>query len=399
MPAEIEVFRTGTHVSADGRALSYSARDLEAIATAYDPEVYSAPLVVGHPKTDAPAYGWVKSLRFEDDKLIAEADDVDPDFQDLVKAGRYRNVSASFYLPNHKSNPSPGTQALRHVGFLGAKPPAVKGLKPVQFDEDEGEVVEFGSPEAAGWGLAAAGRLFRRMREWFIETEGVETADRLLPDYEVGIFDESARETMGDPGDPRFSEQPDHPDTDHPDTDQPDTDQPDSPAPEEGADHKETDMDPEKIKEIEQREADLKAREDRIAQQEADFAESEANRRHQENEAFVEALAAQGKFAPGHKAATVAFMDTLDHKDTVEFGEGEDGKQTPLAFFKDLLTQGGTVVDFSEATADDDQDNQGEADARTIAAQAVAYQEQEAAKGRKVGTIEAVAHVRAQSKG
>lgn len=30
-------------------------------------------------------------------------------------------------------NPKPDTYHLRHVGLLGAEPPAVKGLRPVEF--------------------------------------------------------------------------------------------------------------------------------------------------------------------------------------------------------------------------------------------------------------------------
>lgn len=395
MPTEIEIFRTGTHVSASGQEANYSADDLAAIATAYDPEVYSAPIVVGHPKTDAPAYGWIKSLKFEDDKLIAEADHVDQDFQELVKAGRYRNVSASFYLPNHKSNPSPGVMALRHVGFLGAKPPAVKGLKAVQFDDEPEEVVEFATVESAGWGLRSAARLFRRFRDWLIETDGLETADRVIPEWDVSGIEEAARETdqPANPA-PQFSE--------NPETDPSETE---TPAPEDAprllGGTKETDMpkttDTENT-DHEAREAALKAREKEIADKEAAFAEAEAKRRHKDNEAFVSALVADGKFAPGHKDATVAFMDSLDHQDVVEFGEGDENKQTPLEFFKGLLTKGGTVIDFSETTADDGQDV-GEIDSVTIGHQARAYQEEEATKGRKITTLEAVAHVKKQNKG
>ncbi len=51
----------------------------------------------------------------------------------MVKAGRFKSRSASFYHPDNPNNPKPGVYYLRHVGFLGAQPPAVKGLKAVEF--------------------------------------------------------------------------------------------------------------------------------------------------------------------------------------------------------------------------------------------------------------------------
>ncbi|MFS2072756.1 hypothetical protein ACEN9D_28795 [Pseudomonas sp. CT11-2] len=45
----------------------------------------------------------------------------------------------------------PGVYYLRHVGFLGAQPPAVKGLRPIELAEGEPGVIEFsedGQPES-----------------------------------------------------------------------------------------------------------------------------------------------------------------------------------------------------------------------------------------------------------
>ena len=51
--------------------------------------------------------------------LLAEPDQLDPQFAELVGNGRFKKVSASFYLPDSPNNPKPGTLYLRHVGFLG----------------------------------------------------------------------------------------------------------------------------------------------------------------------------------------------------------------------------------------------------------------------------------------
>lgn len=145
----IEIFKTGTHTPMAGGSLSFSPADLQRIAATYDPGAHDAPVVIGHPSSNGPAYGWVKGLRFDGTALKAELDKVDPAFAELVKEGRYRKVSASFYGPTSPHNPKPGAWYLRHVGFLGAMPPAIKGLKEVAFSEGMEGVVEFGEPDPA----------------------------------------------------------------------------------------------------------------------------------------------------------------------------------------------------------------------------------------------------------
>ena len=132
-----EIFRAGTRTDANGNTVTITEADLAAAAQAYDPKVHEAPIVVGHPKADAPAYGWVKSLGVQNGVLTADFAQVDEGFADLVKAGRYKKVSASFYPPTSPNNPKPGIWTLRHVGFLGAQPPAVKGLSAISFAEGE----------------------------------------------------------------------------------------------------------------------------------------------------------------------------------------------------------------------------------------------------------------------
>jgi hypothetical protein len=153
----IEIFRPGRHTAMDGRQIAFSESDLAAAAAAYDPALHEAPIVVGHPRTDAPAYGWVEGLATgKGGGLEAMPRQVDPAFAELVRAGRFKHVSASFYLPDSPANPKPGAYYLRHVGFLGAQPPAVKGLRPAEFAEAEG-VVEYSD----AWVLSAIARLFR----------------------------------------------------------------------------------------------------------------------------------------------------------------------------------------------------------------------------------------------
>lgn len=139
----IEIFRPGKFKAMNGTEVSFSAEMLKDIAESYDPKVYQAPLVIGHPKVEDPAYGWVKNLSFSGERLSAEPEAVVEEFASLVSARRYQNVSASFFTPEHPANPKPGKYYLKHVGFLGAVPPAVTGLKTVSFADNDDKVVEF----------------------------------------------------------------------------------------------------------------------------------------------------------------------------------------------------------------------------------------------------------------
>lgn len=139
MDGWMEVFRAGKHVSANGVEREWRVTDLQQMAESYDPEKHEAPIVVGHPKDNAPAFGWIKGLKVVADKLMALPSQVAPEFAELVKAGRYKKRSISLY-PD-------GT--LRHVGFLGAQPPAVKGLKDIEFAGAAADTYEYADTEDA----------------------------------------------------------------------------------------------------------------------------------------------------------------------------------------------------------------------------------------------------------
>lgn len=139
----IEVFRSGTFTPMEGKTATITERELQEIAASYDPALHPSPVVIGHPKTDDPAYGWVDRIYVEGGKLKATLKETVSEFADLVKEGRYKKVSISLFLPNSPANPKPGTTYLKHVGFLGAASPAVPGLKPVQFSNDQQGTIEF----------------------------------------------------------------------------------------------------------------------------------------------------------------------------------------------------------------------------------------------------------------
>lgn len=133
-----EVFKAGKQTDSSGHTRVFTLKDLDHIVNSYDPSKNEAPAVIGHPRTNAPAYGWVEGLKREGDKLLAKFKQVMPEFEKIVQEGRYKKRSIA--LDENDS--------LLHVGFLGAVHPAVKGLKDITFsDEDNIRVYEYSDGE------------------------------------------------------------------------------------------------------------------------------------------------------------------------------------------------------------------------------------------------------------
>jgi len=126
----IEIFKSGEHTDSNGNKKKYSLNDLDNIVTLYNNKIsesnsFEAPLVKGHPGSDEPAYGWIEKLQRKGDILYAKLKEVVPELISEIRDGRFRKVSIALY----------DNMMLRHVGLLGAMPPAVKGLKNVAFSE------------------------------------------------------------------------------------------------------------------------------------------------------------------------------------------------------------------------------------------------------------------------
>ena len=375
-PSPIHIFRPGRHTAMQGRTISFSGEDLAATAAAYDPALHEAPLVIGHPQADAPAFGWVQALTAGAEGLFAVPRQIEPAFAEAVEAGRYKKVSASFYAPDSPHNPAPGVYYLRHVGFLGAQPPAVKGLAPVEFaDDGEGCVtVEFA--ESPGL-LRRLADVFRALREYIVEKDGAETADRVLPAWTVSDLTEEAAQAAANAADiPAFAETQakEHP-------------MPESPAaPAPAAPEKP--LDP----------AFAEARE-QAAQLAAQVAELKADARLTRARALVERQVAAGRLTPGQSQGLAEFMAGLEDELNFEFAEvsGETASVTPLAFMTAFLEGLPRQVEFAEVSRDthDRVDGLTPADA---ARAALDYQEEARSKGRIVSVTDALAAVRAGKK-
>lgn len=321
MAKMIEIFKPGRHTTMSGQTLEFSAADLAATVAAYDPAVYQAPLVVGHPTLNAPAYGWVKGLDFAEVMQIVP-EQVEPAFAELVNAGRFKRVSASFFAPDAPSNPVPGVYYLRHVGFLGAAAPSVQGLKPASFGADEEGVVSFGD-----WNDRMIARLFRNLKNLLIAKFGAEEAESALPEWDLEtVVEEAVRPEPAVEKFPLYA------------------------APEGGKEP----IDMLTTEQLAAREADFAARVTAIAAREA------AGRR-QEHLGFADALIKDGKLVPAQKERVVALLDFaagLDQATVIEFGEGEEKTSAPVGqSLREFLTAQPKIVEFGETAADEDEGN------------------------------------------
>lgn len=357
----LELIKPGTYTAMNGRSVTFGEAELAASAAAYDPALHEAPLVVGHPTDNAPAYGWVKRVDFSDGSYQAEPDQVDAAFAELVAAGRFKKISASFYLPEAANNPKPGVYYLRHVGFLGAMPPAVKGLKAVSFGEEEPGVVEF-----AGFETMQNAGLWRRLREFLISKFSIEEADQVVPGYAVEDLEAAGRRNIEEPVAtiPSFSEPP-------------------------------TEEDDMKTEELAAKAAELAAKEASFAEREAAIKAKEQAAVAAEHAAFCDALVQQGRLLPRDRAFAHSFLCGLSAEAVVEFGEGEERKQQPQAeAFKAFLSALPPLVDLAErAGAEKGEPPQPLTDPHQIAKAALEFQESETKAGRTVSLPAAVAHV------
>ncbi|EKO1024728.1 peptidase, partial [Salmonella enterica subsp. enterica] len=225
---------------------------------------------------------------------------------------------------------------LRHVGFLGAQPPAIKGLKQVSFAEDEEGVVEF-----ADWSLQTTASLFSRIRDFIISQFGIEKADSVVPDYMIdSLRDEAARTTATDTT-PAFSDPVGIPAED---AIQPVAEKPAPTPPEEPA------VDKELQAKLQKENDDLKRQ---IEERNKAEAQRVATERHNANVAFADSLVSDARLAPAGKGLVVAVLDALGGGDEpVSFSE--NGSEQPLVdAFKTQMKKARPLLDFGEvATAD-----------------------------------------------
>ncbi|EPK4543383.1 peptidase [Serratia marcescens] len=363
--ATLAVFAPGTHTAMDGRTITFTKEDCIDLANSYDPSVSEAPFVIGHPSLTAPAYGWAERLEFRDGIVYAAPRQVNPAFAEAFNAGSYKKRSLSIYQPDSPGNPKPGHFYARHVGFLGAVPPGVKGLPDAQFAETSGDngPLEFALP----WEADNLASLFQSIRDWVIQEKSIEQADSIIPQWRIQSILDSATDDRQSSISPLAYAEENNVD-------------PNKKTPSTAADFAE-------------REAALAEREARLAAEEAAARKRQLEEKRTATVAFADGLVKGGSILPRQKTAIVEVLMNLS-QEPVSFSEGDATvSKTPEVLLREILSTKPAVVNFSEKSATTDAPVDF-ADAGALATAAQNWQAEQAKQGRTVSMTDAVNHVK-----
>ncbi|WP_113632168.1 hypothetical protein DUT67_14815 [Pectobacterium peruviense] len=395
--ATLAVFAPGTHTAVDGRTVTFTLDNCIDLASSYDPALSEAPFVIGHPSLTAPAYGWAKRLEVRDGLVYAEPKQVNPAFAEAFNAGSYKKRSLSIYLPDTPNNPKPGHYYARHVGFLGAVPPAIKGLPDVQFSEASGDnaPLEFALP----FETELLADLLRGVRDYLVEKEGSERADQILPQWRIKSLEEMATKANNSVI-PQLAYAEEHPVDEK---EQALAKREEDLAKREAAlalkeKNPSTATTTTPADELAKREADLQAREAKIAAQEKANAEAGKKQRRDDITSFADSLVTAGKILPRQKNSLVEVLFSLGNE-PISFADGSASvSEKPEVLLRKLLEEKPNVMDFSEKSLGTGSEPLDFADVSAVADQARTYQAEQLKLGRSVSTTDAVNHVKNQGK-
>ena len=318
----IEILKAGTHTASSGEKVTIGDGYLRGLAKSYDTSRHEAPLVLGHPADNSPALGWTEGLKVEGGKLLAKVKPAES-LREWVRDGLFKKVSASIYQDLDGRGPY-----LRHIGFLGATPPSVKGLSPFAFDDGDAVWVEFGGSADQPINRSTEDDMdeskFRQLLTEFTEkiTTGISAVLGRKPADAAGGGDDVGRQVA---------------------------------------------------EAVKTATADLtKNFTEQLAAVKKDLGEESKKRTAAEEahrqagiRSFADKLKAEGRWVPAfEKMHLVEFMESLpsgEGSPVIEFSEikTEDGKtttttvkQSPLQFFQEFLEKLPKIVEFRELTGD-----------------------------------------------
>jgi hypothetical protein len=127
-----EIFRAGDY----GAKGTYGADDLDKMVANFNTSD-QVPIVVGHPETDSPAWGWLAAVKRAGDVLMGKVGELHKDFAQALAEHKFRNRSVR--IARTATGPK-----LLHLGFLGATLPQVEGLKQTAQFAGVGDRVDYG---------------------------------------------------------------------------------------------------------------------------------------------------------------------------------------------------------------------------------------------------------------
>ena len=376
----IEVFYAGSHTDAQGRACDFTNGDLDQMVGNLT-TLGAAPLVIGHPKHDDPAYGWVSEAKRDGERLFIKARDVNPAFEAGVNSGAYRNRSLRVAKTKDHG------WRIQHVGWLGAALPALEGMQPLSYAANaaDGETFDFAGEYSTASALDDIQAVLRSLRESVIAKDGLEAADAMLPEWRISAIGASAErvrqaalaEPTSNPASPFFN-------------------QPTTGA--SAMSFTQADLD----RTAAETEARVRAEAAlQFTQQSAELAQLQAARQAERIGVQITNWKACGQLLPAEEAGLAEFMAALEVSGAArEFsftaaGAAAATAKTPAQFFADFVAARGQLVRLSgpvvtETTAAVLVD---QADYRVIATAANEFIASEGKAGRVVDIAQAVSHV------
>jgi hypothetical protein len=192
------ILRTGTFTDRNKQTVSITKEDLDGIVEKYNPSKSKANFVIEHPSFDEIGFGHPGKLKRVGDVLLALPEKVNEKFKSMVNSGK---------LPHRSVTLSKADKTLKNISFLPPKvKPAVSGLGGYEFaspadDEmlfefeaaseewnfasvDDNDI-EFAQYEVSRWPFNSIERMFRRFKNFIITEKGLDTADKMFPEYEI----------------------------------------------------------------------------------------------------------------------------------------------------------------------------------------------------------------------
>lgn len=365
----VEYFKGGKQTDSKGRVKVFTEADLDQIVANYDAQ-HPAPHVITHKELYSPfAYGQVSELKREGLTILGKSAKINPGFEKLLETG-------ALYERSVRLEQTPKGLRLAHVAWLGAEPPAVEGLAPVEYSKDAPESFDYRSQP--GWILPdMMARFMRGIREWIITKFDVATADQVVPNYQIDSVAEMATEMRNQNSTYSKTENPTGGNAVFT---QKDIDDAKAAGKAEAA----TEFTAQKS----QLETQLQTERDAVAAQKKAAKTAEF-------QAFVKEQIDAGVLLPAQVEGAAEFMQSLDASQQFEFSKGEgDKKQTVKLsgadWFRDFVKRLPKQIKIGAHA--DSQDAIG-ADAKSIETAAKEYQKQQHDKGIEVSDIDAVSFV------
>lgn len=332
----IELFKVGTHTDSQGKAKTWTNAECKEFADNHN----NASIRLGH--KDKESYGNIKQAKFENGIVSALFDKVNPTFEQIVASGEIGRRSIGL-KKTHKG------WSIDHVAFLGKTEPALADLAPI-FSKGVGEQHSYqfsfntSDLDINPWhyqsGMRSAAALFRKIRDFIIDKHDIETADRVLSDWEIEAVDNAEQAIK--PKNKDFS------------TGNTPTTKEDKPMNKEF-----TQADIEAAKEAAKSEAQADANK-KIAQYQKQLDQSVFEKAKVEFNQTVKQAITDGKITPAQSFGMPEFMAQLNAKDEYEFSKSDDDTDTTnaIAWFESFLgnlTAGvevGKEIDTHEPKAD-----------------------------------------------